>query len=527
MKKKSAILSQLPISLLFFTALLEGFLTMGIELLGANLLGPYYGSSLYVWTTIIGITLISLSFGYYFGGIYSTKFTSTKGLTFLLFFTGFFIFIIPSVTRFVLTKVLDLPILTGTILGAFSFLFLPLCLLGMISPNIINLLTKSGITSGKSAGTTYAISTMAGIFSVLLYGFWLIPEYGLAMNIYMLAILVLLFNTLLSIMLKMKWFSIISIVSVLIIVSVVIGPPGKRNRQQTLNVKTIHQSEGLLGQVKVMDNDDNQSRNLYVNNSLQTSAHLTGRSLLSYVYNISTFLSHRPAGSKVLLAGIGGGNLIYELALFNFDVEAVEIDKRIEEVAKKYFMLPQKIFKIYIDDARHFIKTTNQKYDIIILDMSSGETMPANVYTQEAFMEMKRLLNPNGIVVLHFVSIASDEGMVPVRSIGKTFKSAGYQTYLLNTSPNSTEPSPFIFVATADNINFNGLEFIIDPSLPAALVPDKNHLFMNISFQDGYLLSDDKPILDVLHKAVIMSLRRDNIESMVKPFAIYGLDIFN
>jgi spermidine synthase len=79
---------------------------------------------------------------------------------------------------------------------------------------------------------------------------------------------------------------------------------------------------------------------------------------------------------------------------------------------------------IEINDARYFIKTTTKKYDLIILDMSAGETMPSNVYTKEAFIEMKKLLHPEGIIVLHFVSNASEEGLVSVSSIGKTFEEA-------------------------------------------------------------------------------------------------------
>ena len=55
-------------------AFLEGFLIMGVELIGAKIIAPYYGSSFYVWTTIIGITLFSLTAGYFIGGLLSTAY---------------------------------------------------------------------------------------------------------------------------------------------------------------------------------------------------------------------------------------------------------------------------------------------------------------------------------------------------------------------------------------------------------------------------------------------------------------------
>ena len=50
-----------------------GALVMVFELVGARILGPYAGTSLFVWTSLIGIILGSLSLGYFFGGKISDK----------------------------------------------------------------------------------------------------------------------------------------------------------------------------------------------------------------------------------------------------------------------------------------------------------------------------------------------------------------------------------------------------------------------------------------------------------------------
>ena len=46
---------------------------MAAELLGAKMLAPYFGSSLYVWATVLAITLGGLAAGYFMGGILSYK----------------------------------------------------------------------------------------------------------------------------------------------------------------------------------------------------------------------------------------------------------------------------------------------------------------------------------------------------------------------------------------------------------------------------------------------------------------------
>lgn len=497
-----------------------------IELIGAKIIAPYYGASFYVWTTILGITLFSLTLGYFIGGLLSSK-NKVKNISLLSLLAGVFILLMPYVSRNYLYLLLDLPILTGLVIGTILFLFLPLMFIGMLSPVLVSALEASGSRPGNSSGSVYFVSTIAGVSSALIYGFWLIPVLEVTKNIYIFVMIALSISLVTAFIFNHKRLKylvlLVSSICFIIVIrgftSVVEYPP--------MNIKVIHQSEGVLGQIKVVDHFGAKSRTLSVNNSSQTKAHFTGRSLFPYVYYVSTFLSHKPAGSDVLLAGVGGGSLIYELSLFDFDIEVVELDKRIVEVAKAYFLMPKKEFKTVIDDARHFIRKAKNSYDIIILDMSAGETMPSNVYTVEAFRQMKKILNPEGLIVLHFVSIHSEEGLVSVKSIGKTLQEAGFNVSLLNTYPDEVHSSAFVFVASQEQLDFDSMDFIIDPSLPPSLIPDKNNLLLEIPFSDGYLLTDDRPLLDVIHKPVVMNLRRDNIESIVKPLSTRKVPIFN
>ncbi|MCD6051536.1 MAG: spermidine synthase, partial [Verrucomicrobia bacterium] len=53
---------------LFFTAAMTGAIILIVEILGAKMLAPYLGTSHFVWTAQIGVTLLSLATGYWFGG---------------------------------------------------------------------------------------------------------------------------------------------------------------------------------------------------------------------------------------------------------------------------------------------------------------------------------------------------------------------------------------------------------------------------------------------------------------------------
>ncbi len=55
------------------TVFLCGAISMMLELVAARVLSPYVGSSNLIWTTIIGVMLISMSIGYSIGGKIADK----------------------------------------------------------------------------------------------------------------------------------------------------------------------------------------------------------------------------------------------------------------------------------------------------------------------------------------------------------------------------------------------------------------------------------------------------------------------
>ena len=57
----------------FLLAFTSGFIIMSIELLGGRVLAPYFGSSIYVWGSIITVFMVSLSIGYLTGGHLSLR----------------------------------------------------------------------------------------------------------------------------------------------------------------------------------------------------------------------------------------------------------------------------------------------------------------------------------------------------------------------------------------------------------------------------------------------------------------------
>src|SRR5687768_16105057 len=58
------------VSILVF---IGGFSVMSLELLAGRVLAPYFGSSVHVWGSVIGVFMLALSIGYLLGGSLSTR----------------------------------------------------------------------------------------------------------------------------------------------------------------------------------------------------------------------------------------------------------------------------------------------------------------------------------------------------------------------------------------------------------------------------------------------------------------------
>src|ERR1041384_1945482 len=126
-------------SRLFFYALsfIEGGSVMAAELLGAKMLAPYFGSSLYVWATVLAITLGGLAIGYFLGGILSFKSKNPFTLFYVLLAAATFTVLMPFTSKIVLWAIGLHALIPSVIACSICILLPPVLMMGMVSPLII------------------------------------------------------------------------------------------------------------------------------------------------------------------------------------------------------------------------------------------------------------------------------------------------------------------------------------------------------------------------------------------------------
>ena len=157
---------------------------MACELIGAKLIAPYYGNSLYVWTSVLGTTLGGLTSGYYIGGAVSAKPGLRRNLTIILCASALLFALMPLLSAIVMNATIGLSIQLGSLISCAVFIFPLLFCFGMVSPLIIRIVSENVESVGKKAGTVYSISTGGGIVMTFSVAFYSIPALGLAASSY-------------------------------------------------------------------------------------------------------------------------------------------------------------------------------------------------------------------------------------------------------------------------------------------------------------------------------------------------------
>ncbi len=185
-----------------------------------------------------------------------------------------------------------------------------------------------------------------------------------------------------------------------------------------------------------------------------------------------------------LIIGLGGGGMVHFLNYYfpYVNIDAVEIDPAIVEVAKKYFYLkPHPSTRIITDDAVNFISLPGKNYDVIYMDAflkpstETDSTGVANKFKAPTFLQrLKSRLKKNGIVVFN---INNHEKM---QDDIKTIQSEFPQVYFFQKN----RAGNLIVIGSTDSTRAP-----IDKLLSIGTDLDKNHK-VNFSFKDiaGYYL---------------------------------------
>ncbi|CAN5529188.1 fused MFS/spermidine synthase [soil metagenome] len=479
-------------SILEITVFVCGALVMIFEIIGSRILSPFIGTSTYVWTSLIGVILASLSLGYWFGGKFADKRPDIKILAAVIFSAGALV----SVT--VLIKEVLLSMIAGAAVGleikaliAAILLFAPASVcMGFVTPFAVRLKLTSIESTGQTVGRLYALSTVGSIVGTFAAGFYLIPFVGSVRTLYIIA------GSLLMLSVAIAPFAI-SKTNIAGILLFILGVGGTET-----NIWLLHDRAGVL------DLDTEYSRVQVFSTSdpatgkeikaiatdpyfVQSAAFLESDDLVfDYARYYHLIRYFNPGFSNTLIIGGAGYSFPKEYLRVYPDarIDVVEIDPQMTKIARDHFrLIDDPRMNIIHEDGRMYVnRAAGGQYDAVLMDaFGSLFSVPYHLTTHEAVVNLHRTLNGNGVVVFNLGA--------SITGPGNLFLNAELATY------RDVFPSVYLFKVNGEYADDRLQNLIIVASKKTNLTnyPDPeiarlfNHLSPASSQPVGLILTDD------------------------------------
>jgi spermidine synthase len=390
------------IALLKIVVVLAGAVLMALEILGSRVLAPRYGSSVYVWGSLISTFLVALSVGYALGGRLADRRPSLAAVSVVLSLAA--VLMLPSVVW--PEKILDWIArfdwdVRWSALAAAILLFLPASLaMGMVTPFAVRIGIRRMEAAGTVSGGYSALSTAGSIAGTLAATFLLIPAFPVG------TLLIGLAGTLLvcaAVLARDRPSAIGALIAALALAAAAAGrtPPAPAGGETVLLRQDTPYHHLVVTQL-------DSSRWLRFDALTQSGVDLSQpqRSLVGYDEALLVTLAFRPGIRRVCVIGLGGGSFQRALArmLPEAEIESVEIDPVVRDVALRYFLYEEsERVRTVIADGRVFLAQPGPAYDLIVLDAFNSTGVPFHLTTREFFAIVRRRLTPDGIFAANFV----------------------------------------------------------------------------------------------------------------------------
>ncbi|MDP9490951.1 MAG: fused MFS/spermidine synthase [Actinomycetota bacterium] len=392
--------------------------TLATEIGASRLLAPYFGNSTIVWANVIGLTLASLSLGYWLGGRLADRRPTPRTLGFVVVSAACLIAIATLASRPILdfsVEGLD-RVSAGAAIGSFFgvlVLFVPpVTLLGMVAPFAIRLAIKDVETAGTVAGRLYAVSTIGSLLGTFLSALVTIPAFGTQRTLLASAALI---GGSGAVLLGRRWLLLAFGLAALLFV-----PPGAVKAQRGL----IFEDESRYQFIQVVERDG--VRRLYLDEGLAThSVWRKDEVLTGGVWDTYLTLPHvlRRPPVRVAMLGNAAGTAARAYARYYPDarIDGVELDPAVSAAGRRFFGMGElQNLTVHDADARAFLRRTDHRYDVIIVDAYRPPYVPFYLATKEFFSLVRHRLTPGGLVALNVATTPDNHDLA--REISGTLR---------------------------------------------------------------------------------------------------------
>ena len=423
--------------LLLPLAFTGGLASLGIEFAAARLLAPFFGQSLFIWGTLIGLILIYRTVGYYAGGRLADRRPDTRLLFQLTAGAALLTAAIPIVSRPILSVAqsgfaqVSVGLVLGSLISVIVLFAAPVILLGMVSPFVIRLRIRQLETAGNAAGAVYALSTLGSILGTFLPVFWLIPTFGTRPTIFVLAFLLGAIST--AGLYEPGRRRLYLLIPVLIVALALLSGGGIRGAAYG---QRLYETESAYNYIQVIRtgtetqlllDEGSAVHSIYDPGNLYTHGYWDDALLAPYFGSGS-------APSRVALVGLAGGTVARQFTAIDgpLPIDGVEIDPKIVDVGRRYFDMNEKNLHVTVADGRYWMATQAGRYDVILVDAYRQPYIPFYLTTREFFESAKAHLAPGGVLAINVGRTPTDNRLVD--ALSGTLNAVFENVFVLDTN---------------------------------------------------------------------------------------------
>ncbi len=414
---------------LYLAVFTSGMTTLAVEMTASRLLGSVFGTSNLVWANVIGLMMLYLATGYFFGGWLADRSPQPAALYRILLWGAFLSALVPLAARPVLAGAaqavagIEAGLFLGSFIAVLGLFAIPITLLGTVSPFAIRLAVDDLSKAGKISGRIYAISTLGSLIGTFLPVILIIPELGtfgtfllFAGMLYTVALIGLVTQRGARALIYLWMPIVVAVLSLLVLNTALRQPAG--------NARIIYEDESAYNYVQVQE-DQAGNRYLYLNEGqgihsqwhpTQIAFRRTWDFFLSAPYfNTPPYTPDQV--DSMLLIGLAAGTIArqYSAVYPNIHIDGVEIDGGIVEAAARYFDMNAEAMPnltVYVEDGRYILNRLNRNYSVIGIDAYRPPYIPWHLTTVEFFSEVRAHLTENGVVAINVGRTPSDRRLV-------------------------------------------------------------------------------------------------------------------
>jgi spermidine synthase len=490
-----------PLGLVVFVV---GTCILGAEIAAARLLAPSFGASTIVWANTIGIVLVALSIGYWYGGRLADRNPTAEGLYRVVLLSALLLGAVPFVgDPFLGVAVSALDSISagafaGSLLAVLALIAVPVLVSGTVAPYAIRLAVTGVEEAGRVSGRLYAISTVGSLFGTFLSALLLIPLLGTRRTF-------LVFAVALALVAVAGLARRRLVVVPVVLAGLIAVPVGTVKGEVGEGERVIREADTEYQYARVVERPDG-GRDLELNEGqavhsmIRPGTYLTDNIWDEYLVAPFAALDRPPRSIAILGNAAGTTARAYGRFFPHTRVDGVEIDGELTDIGRELFDMENPRLRTFTADARPYLRSTDERYDAILVDAYRQPYIPFYLATTEFFDLARSRLNPGGVVLLNAGHPPGNDDLE--RVLGRTLAEV-FPTVLRSPA----EPTNTLLIATEGDASADKLARAVE-GLPPELRPRAREAAARVEprLPGGRVYTDDRAPVEWLIDASIVEV---------------------